>query len=153
LFVIDEWGSDSGFVEKAWRTHSVPEPLFMSIAASHWQIVVTTQRDLTQVTVRGPETKATVTAIPTEAEFFGIVFSLGLTRRTIRQIARAENAVEALGRGLSSPDAALQLGYADQAHLIRSLKRFIGQTPAQVVNHGGHWSAGSPVEPRSSRDG
>ena len=101
----------------------------------------------------GPETKATVTAIPTEAEFFGIVFSLGLTRRTIRQIARAENAVEALGRGLSSPDAALQLGYADQAHLIRSLKRFIGQTPAQVVNHGGHWSAGSPVEPRSSRDG
>ncbi len=77
LFVIDEWGSDSGFVEKAWRTHSVPEPLFMSIAASHWQIVVTTQRDLTQVTVRGPETKATVTAIPTEAEFFGIVFSLG----------------------------------------------------------------------------
>jgi AraC-like DNA-binding protein len=28
----------------------------------------------------------------------------------------------------------LLLGYADQAHLIRSLQRFIGQTPAMVVN-------------------
>jgi len=199
LFVIDEWGSDSGFVEKAWRTHSVPEPLFISIAASHWQIVVTTQRGLTQLTVRGPETRATVTAIPADAEFFGIVFSLGtfmpaiplarlvdrvvtlpaatpssvwldgsrweipnprnadvfvdrlvrqgldvrdpvvaeslhadvdgvstrtlqrrvaratgLTRPTIRQIERAEKAVEALGRVLSPPDAALLLGYADR---------------------------------------
>ncbi len=58
----------------------------------------------------------------------------GLTRRTIRQIARAEMAVEALERGLSPPDAALLLGYADQAHLIRSLQRFMGQTPGQVVN-------------------
>src|SRR5439155_15463617 len=77
LFVMDEWGSDSGFVEKAWRTSSEPEPFFISVAASHWQIVVTTQRDLTQLTVRGPETRATITAIPADAEFFGIVFSLG----------------------------------------------------------------------------
>ncbi len=64
LFDIDEWGSDSGFVEKAWRSHSEPEPAFISIAASHWQIVLTTKRNLTQVTVRGPETRATLTAIP-----------------------------------------------------------------------------------------
>src|SRR3954447_19691063 len=56
LFVIDEWGSDSGFVEKAWKSHSEPEPAFISIAVSHWQIVVTTQRDVTQLTFRGPET-------------------------------------------------------------------------------------------------
>ena len=61
----------------------------------------------------------------------------GLTRSTIRQIARAEKAVEALGNDLSPQDAALLLGYADQAHLTRSLKRFIGQTPAQI-NQGRH---------------
>jgi AraC-like DNA-binding protein len=58
----------------------------------------------------------------------------GLTRATIRQIARAETAIDVLGRGLSPPDAAPLLGYADQAHLIRSLQRYMGQTPAQVVN-------------------
>ena len=35
---------------------SEPEPFFISIAACQWQIVVTTQGGLTQVTVRGPET-------------------------------------------------------------------------------------------------
>ena len=75
----------------------------------------------------------------------------GLTRSTITQIARAEKAVEALGNGLSPQDAALLLGYADQAHLTRSLRRFIGQTPAQV-NRGRHWSIDTPVDPRSSGD-
>jgi len=74
----------------------------------------------------------------------------GLTRSTITQIARAEKAVEALGNGLSPRDAAL-LGYADQAHLTRSLRRFIGQTPAQV-NRGRHWSIDTPADPRSSGD-
>ena len=69
LFAIDEWSSHSGFVEKAWTSHSVPEPAFISVAVTHWQIVVTTQRDVTQLTVRGPETRATVTPIPADAEF------------------------------------------------------------------------------------
>src|SRR5690242_19816403 len=77
LFVIDELGSDSGFVERAWRAHSEPEPFFISVAASHWQIVVTAQRGVTRLTIRGPQMRATVTAIPADAEFFGIVFSLG----------------------------------------------------------------------------
>jgi hypothetical protein len=213
LFAIDEWGSDSGFVEKAWRSHSVPEPAFISIAVSRWQIVVTTQDDRKQLTIRGPETRATVAPIPEDAEFFAVVFSLGtlapafplsrlvdravtlpvassnsvwfdgsgweiptrenadvfvsrlvrqglvvrdaivadsrqadvegismrtlqrrvvcatgLTRRTITQIARAEAAVEALGRGISPADVVLSLD-ADQAHLIRSVKRFMGRHP------------------------
>jgi AraC-like DNA-binding protein len=230
LFALDEWASDSGFVETAWTAHSEPEPAFISIAASHWHLCVTHQRGLTQFAVRGPQTRATITPIPADAEFFGIVFSLGtfmpavplarlvdrtvrlpaatassvwldgsrweiptpgnaevfvdrlvrqgllardpvvteslqadpdgvstrtlqrrvaratgLTRRTIRQIARAEEAVEALRQGLPPPDVALLLGYADQAHLIRSLKRFIGQTPAQV--------ASSAHDPHDSHDG
>ena len=233
LFVIDEWGSESEFVEKAWRSHSEPEAAFMSIAVSRWHMVVTTRNDVTRLTLRGPETRATVTSIPVGVEFFGIVFSLGtfmpavplglivdravtlpaatpssvwldgsrwelpspdnadvfvdrlvrqglivrdsvvaesfqndvdgvsprtlqrrvaratgVTRSTVRQIARAEMAVEAIGNGVSPHDVALRLGYADQAHLIRSLKRFIGQTPTQI-DRGGHWSIASPLEPNS----
>lgn len=75
----------------------------------------------------------------------------GLTRSTIMQIARAEKAVEPLGNGLSPQDVALLLGYADQPHLTRSLRRFIGQTPAQV-NQGRHWSIDTPVDLRWSDD-
>ena len=237
LFVIDEWGWDSGFVEKAWTSQSEPARAFLSVAVSHWQLVATTQLGVTQLTLRGPETRATVTPIPADAEFFGIAFSLGtfmpaipparlvdraitlpaaapnavwldgdrweipspgnadvfvdrlvhrgviardrvvgealqtdidglstrtlqrriaratgLTRTTVRQIARAEQAVEALARGMRPLDAVQLLGYADQAHLTRSLKRFIGQTPAQVANQSGHWSIASPLTPTSSRD-
>src|SRR5215472_14891443 len=77
LFAIDEWTSGSGFIEKAWTSRSEPDPAFLSIAVSRWEIVVTSRRDVTSITVRGPETRATVTPIPTGAEFFGIVFSLG----------------------------------------------------------------------------
>ena len=71
----------------------------------------------------------------------------GLTRSTIRQIARAEKAVKALGKGLSPQSAAHLLGYADQAHLTRSLKRFIGQTPTQI-SLGDHWTIDTAVDPR-----
>jgi hypothetical protein len=236
LFAIDEWGSDSEFVEKAWTSHSVDDRAFMSIAVSHWEIVVTTQHDRKQLTVRGPETRATVSPIPEDAEFFGVVFSLGtftpafplarlvdravtlptaspnsvwldgsrweiptpenvdvfvsrlvregvvardtvvadsfragvsgvstrtlqrrvaratgLTRRTIRQIARAEAAVEALCGGVSPADAVASLGFSDQAHLIRSVKRFMGQTPAQV--QGAHWSISSALDAHAPGEG
>jgi methylphosphotriester-DNA--protein-cysteine methyltransferase len=55
----------------------------------------------------------------------------GLTRGAIRQIRRAERAVELLGRGVPPLDVARRVGYADQPHLTRSLKRFVGQTPSQ----------------------
>lgn len=57
----------------------------------------------------------------------------GLTRGVIRQIRRAETAVELLARGVSAGDVAHVAGYADQPHLIRSLKRFVGLTPSQIV--------------------
>lgn len=61
----------------------------------------------------------------------------GLTRGTIRQIARAERAVEALVRGVSPAEVAGLAGYADQAHLGRSLRRFVGLTPAQIAASSG----------------
>jgi AraC-like DNA-binding protein len=57
----------------------------------------------------------------------------GLTRGTFEQIERARQAVTFLEQGLSIADAVYQVGYADQPHLTRSLKRFIGQTPAQII--------------------
>jgi Helix-turn-helix domain len=57
----------------------------------------------------------------------------GLTRGAIRQIRRAERAVELLGRGVPPLEAAGQAGYADQPHLTRSLTRFVGRTPSQIA--------------------
>jgi len=44
-----------------------------------------------------------------------------------------ERAAELLCRGVSLLDVAGQAGYADQPHLTRSLKRFVGQTPSQIA--------------------
>jgi AraC-like DNA-binding protein len=219
LFAIEERSSRSSLVEQTWWARSEPEESFISVAASRWEMCVTRQGDSARLTVRGPHTRATITPIPADAEFFGIRFSLGtfmpnlppgqlvdraltlppatgssfwlggsiwdlpgpddaeafvdrlvlagllvhdpvasaalhgdvaglstrsmqrrvsratgLTRGAIRQIRRAERAVGLLSRGLTACDAARQAGYADQAHLTRSLNRFVGQTPAQIAS-------------------
>jgi AraC-like DNA-binding protein len=201
----------------------------VSVAESHWQLVVTTYQEHTVVVAQGPTDRARVSPLPQGAEFFGIVFPLGtfmpglpfatlggarvlpeagsckfwldgsrweiptagnadvfverlrkrdvvahdghvsralqaeedpvsirttqrrvrratgMTQSAIRQISRAYDAVDALGQGAQPTDVATRLGYADQPHLTRSLSRFIGQTPAQVLNTGRHWCASSPL--------
>lgn len=57
----------------------------------------------------------------------------GLTHSLLFQIERARRAVALLEQGASILDTVDQAGYFDQPHLTRSLKRFIGQTPAQLV--------------------
>jgi hypothetical protein len=57
----------------------------------------------------------------------------GLTPTTIQQIERAQQAAALLEQGIPILDAVFQAGYADQPHLTRSLRRFIGQTPAQIA--------------------
>jgi hypothetical protein len=58
----------------------------------------------------------------------------GVTHSAIRQIEQARYAALLLKSGVSIPDAAHQAGYFDQPHLTRSVKHFIGQTPAQLVD-------------------
>lgn len=58
---------------------------------------------------------------------------MGLTQSEVRQIERARQARGLLLQGNPILDTAYQLGYADQSHLTRSLKRFAGQTPAQLI--------------------
>jgi len=57
----------------------------------------------------------------------------GLTPGIIRQIERAQQAASLLEHGVSMRDAVFQAGYADQPHMTRSLRRFFGQTPAQIA--------------------
>ena len=222
LFAFELRSSRSLMIEQTWQTRSEPGPSFISVAVSHWEMVVTRQRGRARLTVRGPETKATTAPIPADAEFFGIQFSLGtfmpgllpgqlvdggltlpsatstsfwldgtswelpgpdnadvfvdrlvragllvhdpvvpaavqgdvegLSRRSVErrvsratgltlgaigQIRRAERAVELLSRGVSPVDVAGQAEYADQPHLTRSLRRFMGRTPSQLSARGG----------------
>jgi hypothetical protein len=60
------------------------------------------------------------------------VRSTGLSRRTIRQIERARYAAALLQQGASIFDTVYEAGYSDQPHLTRSLKHFIGHTPAEI---------------------
>jgi hypothetical protein len=57
----------------------------------------------------------------------------GLTQSRVRQVERAQRAAALLQQGVSIPDAVYELGYFDQPHLTRSLKQWVGHTPAQVV--------------------
>jgi Helix-turn-helix domain len=210
LFVFDVRRPDSPYIDTVWRTTSVnaPAQTFLSTAVPRWEMVVTCQRGQTRMTVRGPETRASIAQIPQDAEFLGIQFRLGafmprfplhalvdrsielpdagrgsfwldcgtwqfptfenadvfvdglvrggllvrearpgspertaqrrslrstgLTRRAIKQIERALGAADLIQHGAAPRDVAWRAGYADQAHLTRALKRFVGMTPGQL---------------------
>ena len=57
----------------------------------------------------------------------------GLTQSHIRQVERAQRAAAHLRQGRSIPDTVYEVGYFDQPHMTRSLKQWIGHTPAQIV--------------------
>lgn len=73
----DARSADSSFVEMVWRTHSERAGTFTSVAASNWEMVITTFNGKATVTARGPETKASEADFSADAEFFGIIFKLG----------------------------------------------------------------------------
>ena len=57
----------------------------------------------------------------------------GQTRSHIRQYERAIKAASLLRHGVSIADTVFESGYFDQPHLTRSLKQFVGYTPAQII--------------------
>jgi hypothetical protein len=219
LFDLETRSSGSPLVEETWQSWSEPEESFISVAATHWEMVVTwPQTAAACLTVRGPETRATIVPIPQGAEFFGIQFgvgtfmpglppgrlvdrsvtlpaaggsfwlagsawelpspdtadvfvdklasagllvhdpvvadaldgdvegfstrslerrvarAMGLSRGAVERIRRAQRAVTLLSRGMPASEVARQSGYADQSHLTRSLRRFVGQTPSQIAS-------------------
>jgi hypothetical protein len=219
LISFEDRLSDSPFVERIWRSHSDRAGVFLSVAASHFEMAVTRHRGKTFLTLRGPETKATAADCPAEGEWLGIRFKLGtfmpqltpghlldrrdvtlpdatsrsfwlngsaweypdfenaetfvtrlvqkgiiahdsavdaavhgkgqalslrsaqrhflratgLTRCTVHKIERARHATNLLKQGVSILDTVHESGYFDQAHLTRSVKYLIGQTPAEII--------------------
>jgi len=57
----------------------------------------------------------------------------GITYATYRQIERARYATNLLREGVSILDAIHLAGYFDQAHLTRSLRYLVGQTPTKII--------------------
>jgi AraC-like DNA-binding protein len=219
LILFEERPCDSPFVEKIWRCHSERSGEFISVAASHFEMVVTRYRGKSFLTLRGPETKATTAECPADGEWIAIRFKIGtfmphllpislrdrkdvtlpdassrsfwlngsaweypdfenadtfvkrlakaglilgdptvdavlrgqvraqslrsaqrhflgatgMTRGAFRQIERARYATNLLRDGFSIADAVHLAGYFDQAHLNRSLKHFVGQTPTKII--------------------
>jgi hypothetical protein len=77
FLVFQDRPSDSPFIERVWRCHSERAGLFHSIASPHWEMAVTRHRGRTYLTIRGPETKATMADCPADGEWLGIRFRLG----------------------------------------------------------------------------
>ncbi len=73
-------------------------------------------------------------ALSIRAVQYRFLNATGLSNKTIQQITRARQAYDLLEHGVSILDTVSEAGYADQPHLTRSLKRFFGQTPAQIAN-------------------
>jgi len=71
----------------------------------------------------------------------------GLTQGQIRQIERAQRAAALLEQGQSILDTVDELGYFDQPHLTRSVKQWVGHTPAQIICNS------NPEACRSIQDG
>lgn len=61
------------------------------------------------------------------------LYTTGLTHVYLKQIQRAHHAKALLQQGMPIMETAYHLGYTDQPHMTRSLKHFIGQTPAQIM--------------------
>lgn len=219
LIAFEDRASDSLVIDRIWRSRSEQAGRFQSMATCNWVMVVTRLQGKAFLTIRGPETKASVAECPAGGEWVGIHFrpgsfmprfppggirdrndvtlpgasgrsfqldasaweyptfdnadtfverllrrrlvvmdprvagalrdgaqmqssrslqrhflrATGMTRATFRQIERARHATRLLRDGASILDAVDETGYFDQAHLARSLRRFVGLTPAQVV--------------------
>ena len=76
--------SDSPFVERIWRCRSSRAGLFSSVAANHWEIVVTRLDGEATLTIRGPETRATRARAPGDGEWLGIEVFIGRLLRAGR---------------------------------------------------------------------
>ena len=62
--------------------------------------------------------------------------TVGLSRRTLRQIERARHAARLLRAGTPILDVVAAAGYYDQPQLTRAVRQLIGHTPADVARGG-----------------
>ena len=126
---------------------SPAEKTSFGLAGSRWQFpdyenVETFVERLVResLLVSDPIVKAVLQDQPQEVSLRTVrrrfLFATGLTYKAISQIERAKQAATLLEQGVPLLETAYQSGYADQSHMTRSLKHFIGHTPAQIAQIG-----------------
>jgi AraC-like DNA-binding protein len=71
--------------------------------------------------------------IPSRTVRYRFLQSTGLSQKHIHQYERAQHAAQLLQQGKSILDTVDEFNYFDQPHLTKSLKRFVGRTPAQLL--------------------
>ena len=90
-----------------------------------------------EVLVRDPVVEAVLQGHPPELSSRTVrhrfLRATGLTQLHIYQAERARRAEALLRQGVSILDTVDEAGYFDQPHLTRSLKHWIGHTPAQIL--------------------
>jgi AraC-like DNA-binding protein len=88
--------------------------------------------------VRDPIVESLMKGEPVEASVRTVqrrfLQATGLTQGDFYQIERARYATTLLKEGVPIIDTVYRAGYFDQPHLTRSLKQFVGQTPAQIIS-------------------
>jgi AraC-like DNA-binding protein len=94
IFNFEEKPSDSPYVAVVWRNHSERGGHFISMASSHWQMVITKHEGKTKLTVRGPESKATPAYCPPGAVHFGIYFKHGVVMSNLPLIHLRDGMLE-----------------------------------------------------------
>ena len=57
----------------------------------------------------------------------------GLRRKEIERLDRSRHAYRLLSEGVPPAEVAVAVGYADQAHRTRELRRIRGETPARIL--------------------
>jgi hypothetical protein len=77
LIAFEDRPSDSPVVERVWRSRSEQAGPFHSMATCNWVMVVSRLKGQVFMTVRGPETRASVAECPPDGEWIGIHFKLG----------------------------------------------------------------------------
>jgi hypothetical protein len=77
FLIFEHRRSDSPFIDRVWRCHSLRAGAFLSVASSKCELVVTRHEGKVFLTARGPETKATLAQCPANGEWLGIRFKLG----------------------------------------------------------------------------
>lgn len=77
LIQFEDRPSDSPVIERVWRSHSTHAGPFHSMATPNWVMVVTRLAGRTFLTIRGPETRASLAECPGDGEWIGIHFRLG----------------------------------------------------------------------------
>lgn len=77
VLTFEDRASSSPYVERIWRCYSIAGGSFHSMAEGNLELVVTRLPAVTQVTLRGPVTKASTIACPPNGQWFAIRFRVG----------------------------------------------------------------------------